>query len=90
MTSDSTMTDVSTWRRDAPSVRKVANSRVRWAIVIDERVRDHEAADEERDAGEREQEALEERDEALTCPSRPLAPAPVASRACVRRRQDAA
>ena len=34
--------EVSTCRRDAPSVRSVANSRVRWAIVIDERVRDHE------------------------------------------------
>ena len=24
-----------TWRREAPSVRSVANSRVRWAIVIE-------------------------------------------------------
>ena len=29
------MIDRSTWRRDAPSVRSVANSRVRWAIVIE-------------------------------------------------------
>ena len=29
------MTDVSTWRREAPSVRSVANSRVRCAIVIE-------------------------------------------------------
>ena len=34
-TSASTKIDVSTCRRDAPSVRSVASSRVRWAIVID-------------------------------------------------------
>ena len=31
----STSTERRTWRRDAPSVRSVASSRVRWAIVID-------------------------------------------------------
>ena len=35
ITSASTMTEPSTWRREAPSVRSVANSRVRWAIVIE-------------------------------------------------------
>ena len=39
-----------------------------------ERVRDHEAADEQRDAAEREQEAAQERDEASSCPSRPRPP----------------
>ena len=29
------MIDQSTCRREAPSVRSVANSRVRWAIVIE-------------------------------------------------------
>ena len=31
----SAMTPRMTWRRDAPSVRNVASSRVRWATVID-------------------------------------------------------
>ena len=35
MISDSASTERSTWRREAPSVRSVANSRVRCAIVID-------------------------------------------------------
>ncbi len=35
MTVDSTSTLRRTWRRDAPRVRSVANSRVRWAIVIE-------------------------------------------------------
>ncbi len=35
ITSDSTITEKRTWRRDAPSVRSVANSRVRCAIVIE-------------------------------------------------------
>ena len=34
-TSASIRTDVRIWRRDAPTVRIVANSRVRWAIVIE-------------------------------------------------------
>ena len=34
MISASSSTDHSTCRRDAPIVRKVANSRIRWAIVI--------------------------------------------------------
>ena len=34
MISASTITDVRIWRRDAPIVRKVANSRVRCAIVM--------------------------------------------------------
>ena len=33
--SDSTTIEVSIWRRDAPIVRSVASSRVRWAIVIE-------------------------------------------------------
>ena len=33
--SDSSTTEPSTWRREAPSVRSSANSRVRCAIVID-------------------------------------------------------
>ncbi len=35
ITRASTTTDHSTWRRDAPSVRSVANSRIRWAMVIE-------------------------------------------------------
>ena len=35
ITSDSITIEVSTWRRDPPSVRTVANSRVRCAIVIE-------------------------------------------------------
>ena len=35
MTSDSRITEPRTWRRDAPIVRSVANSRVRWATVIE-------------------------------------------------------
>ena len=35
ITSASTITEPSTCRRDAPTVRSVANSRVRWATVID-------------------------------------------------------
>ena len=35
ITSASTITEVSTWRRDAPIVRSVANSRVRCATVIE-------------------------------------------------------
>ena len=34
-TSASTKIELMTWRRDAPSVRSVANSRVRWAMVIE-------------------------------------------------------
>ena len=44
MTSASSRTDSRSCRRDPPIVRTVANSRVRWAIVI-VRVRDHEGAD---------------------------------------------
>ena len=35
MTSDSRVTVVRIWRREAPIVRSVANSRVRWATVIE-------------------------------------------------------
>ena len=35
MTVDSRMTEARTWRRDAPSVRRVASSRMRCAIVIE-------------------------------------------------------
>ncbi len=35
VTNASTITDHSTWRREAPIVRSVANSRMRWAIVIE-------------------------------------------------------
>ena len=31
----SSTTDQSTWRLEAPSVRSVASSRTRWAMVID-------------------------------------------------------
>ncbi len=34
-TNDSRMTDVRTWRREAPRVRSVANSRIRCAIVME-------------------------------------------------------
>jgi hypothetical protein len=35
MTADSTATELRTWRRDAPSMRRVASSRMRCAIVIE-------------------------------------------------------
>ena len=35
ITKASITTDHITWRREAPSVRSVANSRIRWAIVIE-------------------------------------------------------
>ena len=35
MMNDSSRTERRIWRRDAPIVRRVANSRVRWAIVIE-------------------------------------------------------
>ena len=35
ITNDSSMTDRRICRRDAPIVRSVANSRTRWAIVIE-------------------------------------------------------
>ena len=35
MAAVSTITEPITWRRDAPSVRSVASSRVRWAMVIE-------------------------------------------------------
>ena len=57
------MTDVSICRREAPSVRSVANSRVRCAIVIESELAITKAPDEERDAAEDEQERAQERDE---------------------------
>ena len=53
----------STWRRDAPSVRSGRELARPLRDRDRERVRDHEAADEERDAAEREQEVPQERDE---------------------------
>ncbi len=35
MTSASTVSVASTWRREAPSARSIANSRRRWATVIE-------------------------------------------------------
>ena len=35
ITNASRMTDCNSWRREAPIVRRVANSRVRWATVIE-------------------------------------------------------
>ena len=55
------MTELSTWRREAPIVRSVANSRVRWAIVIESELAITNDADEQRDAAEGEQERPEER-----------------------------
>ena len=55
------------WRREAPSVRSIANSRVRWATVIEKVLKIRNAADEQRDAGEDQQRRLEEADEARRC-----------------------
>ena len=62
-TSASTTTETSTWRRDAPSVRSVANSRVRWAIVIESELAITNAPTKSAIAAEREQELPQERDE---------------------------
>ena len=56
MTSDSRITDVRTWRRDAPIVRSVANSRGALGDGDRERVEDDERAHEQGDPREREEE----------------------------------
>ena len=56
--SASTITDQRICRRLAPTVRIVANSRVRWATVIESVLKMTNAPDEERNAGEGEQEVL--------------------------------
>ena len=64
MISASTITEVRIWRREAPIVRKVANSRVRWAIVIPSVFAITKAPTKSAMPGEGEQEALDERGEA--------------------------
>ena len=59
----STITEPRIWRFVAPMVRSVANSRVRWAIVIDSEFAMTNEPDEERDPSERQQERPQERDE---------------------------
>ena len=60
ITSASISTEVRTWRRDAPSVRSIPNSRVRWATVIENVLKIVNAPDEERDPGEDQERDLEE------------------------------
>ena len=60
MTSASTMIDQSTCLREAPSVRRVASSRVRCAIVIDSEFAITNAPTKSAMNAEREQERLEE------------------------------
>ena len=47
--------------REAPSVRSVANSRVRWATVIERVLKITKRADEQRDAAEAEQHVADHR-----------------------------
>ena len=61
--SASTTTEIRTWRRDAPSVRSVASSRVRCAIVIESELTITKAPTKSAISAEREQEVAEERDE---------------------------
>ncbi len=63
-TNDSIRIARRTCRRDAPSVRRVAELAGALGDRDRQRVGDHEAADEQRHAGEHEQERLEERQEA--------------------------
>ena len=63
ITSASTTTERRTWRRDAPSVRSVASSRVRWAIVIESELKITNAPTKSAITPKREQEVAEERDE---------------------------
>ena len=63
MTSDSRITEPSTCRRDAPIVRSVANSRVRWATVIEKVLKMTNAPTKSAIAAEREQEVAEDRRE---------------------------
>ena len=65
MTSASMSTVLMIWRRDAPIVRSGGELPRPLRNRDRERVRDHERADEQRDAAEGEQEALEEAEEAL-------------------------
>ena len=65
ITSDSTTIEASTWRRDAPSVRSVASSRVRWAIVIESEFAITKLPTKSAIAAEREQEVLQEARELL-------------------------
>ena len=65
ITRPSTTIENRTWRRDAPSVRRVGELARPLLDRDRERVRDHERADEQRDRAEREQEVLQEVEEAL-------------------------
>ena len=64
----STSTERRTWRREAPSVRSVASSRVRWATVIDSVLKMTNAPTNSATAAEREQEVLDELRERRRCP----------------------
>ena len=60
MTKPSSSTERSTCRREAPSVRSVANSRVRWATVIESVLKMTNAPTNSAIAAEREQEVADE------------------------------
>ena len=87
ITSASSSTDISTWRRVAPSVRSVASSRVRCAIVIESVFAITNVPTNSAIAAEREQEVVDDREEAVRVLGGLLRPArPPSAPAC--RRQD--
>ena len=86
--SASTTTDIRTWRRDAPSVRSVASSRVRCAIVIESELTITKAPTKSAMQPEREQEVAQERDELVRVLGVLLAPARRRSCTCCPGRQD--
>ena len=61
ITRPSSRTERMTCLREAPSVRSVANSRVRWATVIERVLKITNAADQQRDAAEAEQHVADHR-----------------------------
>ena len=63
MASVSTITERITWRREAPSVRSVASSRVRWAMVMERVLKMTKRAHEQGDAPEGQQGLAEVADE---------------------------
>ena len=81
ITSASSMTERSTCRRDAPSVRSVANSRVRCAIVIESELTITNAPTKSAIAAKASRKYWRKRDELVRCPSRPRCACGVAGRA---------
>ena len=82
----STITDVRTWRRDAPIVRSVANSRVRCAIVMPSVFAITKLPTKSAMPAKASRKFWRNVEEAVTCPSR-LLRLRLAVRACARRRQ---